>query len=184
MCPGRTQIEVATPAEVSRSKKIKHIDCQTGLKAPTDPKGVSGTLANLAGFLRALPIMTENPAHFPTIAMAQNRATALARCPTPEENPRTTGTAAMTRVERVTGERVTLANMRSHGCRDLRVYCTSGWCHHSSVMNADALPDDTALLELDRRMVCSRCGLVGADVRPDWSSITGGAGIGGAHSLS
>jgi hypothetical protein len=76
---------------------------------------------------------------------------------------------------------VTLANMRSHGCRDLRVYCTSGWCHHSAVMNADSFPDDTALPELGRRMVCTACGLVGADARPDWSSITGGGGMGGAH---
>jgi hypothetical protein len=80
-------------------------------------------------------------------------------------------------------ERVTLANVRSHGCRDLLVYCTSPWCNHSTTLNADWLPDNVALLDLDRRMVCTRCGLIGADVRPDWSSTTGTAGMGGAHSL-
>jgi hypothetical protein len=47
-------MEVATPAELSRSKKIKHIDCQTGLNAPTDTKVVSGAVANLAGFFLGL----------------------------------------------------------------------------------------------------------------------------------
>ena len=45
---------MATPAEVGRSKKIKHIDCQTGPKARTDPKRVSGAVANLADFLCGL----------------------------------------------------------------------------------------------------------------------------------
>jgi hypothetical protein len=77
---------------------------------------------------------------------------------------------------------VTMAHIRGHGCRDLLVYCVSPWCNHSATLNADSLPDDTALLDLDSRMVCTACGLVGADVRPDWSSHTGGAGMGGAYS--
>jgi hypothetical protein len=32
-------------------------------------------------------------------------------------------------------------------------------------LTLDWLPDDTALLDLDSRMVCSQCGLVGANVR-------------------
>jgi hypothetical protein len=79
-------------------------------------------------------------------------------------------------------ERVTLANMRSHGCRDLLVYCVSPWCNHSATLNADWLPDDTALLDLGHRMVCSRCGLIGADTRPDWTAMSGSGGMGGAHS--
>jgi len=74
-----------------------------------------------------------------------------------------------------------MGHIRSHGCRDLLVYCTSGWCHHSAKINADWLPDDTALLDLDPRMVCTSCSLIGADVRPDWSPHTGGGGMGGAH---
>jgi hypothetical protein len=38
---------------------------------------------------------------------------------------------------------VTLGHIRSHGCRDLLVYCDSVRCHHGSLMNADWLPDET-----------------------------------------
>jgi hypothetical protein len=40
--------------------------------------------------------------------------------------------------------RVTIGHIRGHGCRDLLVYCGSG-------------------------RACTRCGYIGADVRPDWS---------------
>jgi hypothetical protein len=67
---------------------------------------------------------------------------------------------------------VTLGHIRGHGCRDLLVYCASGWCHHSATMNADWLPDETPVRSLCPRMVCTRCGMIGADVRPDWSPHT------------
>jgi hypothetical protein len=35
----------------------------------------------------------------------------------------------------------TMGHIRSHGCRDLLVYCGSGRCHHSATMNGDC-PDD------------------------------------------
>jgi hypothetical protein len=44
-------------------------------------------------------------------------------------------------------------------------HCTSGWCHHSAVINADWLPDEGPVRFLCSRMVCTACGLVGADVR-------------------
>jgi hypothetical protein len=55
-------------------------------------------------------------------------------------------------------ESITLGHMRSHGCRDLLVYCASIHCNHSSVMNADHLPDDLPIGSLCPRMVCARCG--------------------------
>jgi hypothetical protein len=64
---------------------------------------------------------------------------------------------------------VTLGHIRSHGCRDLLVYCGSTNCNHRVTMNADWLPDETAVRSLCPRMVCTKCGLIGADVRPDWS---------------
>jgi hypothetical protein len=67
-----------------------------------------------------------------------------------------------------TFEPVTMGHIRSHGCRDLLVYCDSGRCHHSALMNADWLPDVTPLRSLCSRMVCTKCGMIGADVRPDW----------------
>ena len=66
---------------------------------------------------------------------------------------------------------VTLGHIRGHGCRDV-LYCDSIWCNHSAVINADWLPDETSVRSLCSRMVCTRCGLVGADVRPDWSAHT------------
>jgi hypothetical protein len=38
--------------------------------------------------------------------------------------------------------------------------------------NADWLPDETPVRALCDRMVCTACGLIGADVRPDWSAHT------------
>jgi hypothetical protein len=63
---------------------------------------------------------------------------------------------------------VTLGHIRSHGVRHLLIYCTH-YCYHSAVINADRWPDETALLDLDRRAICTKCGMIGADVRPNWS---------------
>jgi hypothetical protein len=65
---------------------------------------------------------------------------------------------------------VTMGHIRGHGCRDLLVYyCSSGRCYHGSTFNADWLSDETVVRSLCPQMVCTRCGMVGADVRPDWS---------------
>jgi hypothetical protein len=47
----------------------------------------------------------------------------------------------------------------------LRLDQLQSW-HHDEF---DHLPDETAVRPLGSRMVCTRCGHVGADVRPDWS---------------
>jgi hypothetical protein len=60
------------------------------------------------------------------------------------------------------------ADNRIGGGRELLVYCESTWCNHSATLDADWLPDETPVRSLRHRMVCTRCGLVGADVRPDW----------------
>ena len=73
------------------------------------------------------------------------------------------------RPEPYKGLPVTLGHIRSHGCRRLLVYCPTGLCHHSATMNADWLPDEMPVRSLCPRMVCTRCGMIGADVRPDWS---------------
>jgi hypothetical protein len=67
------------------------------------------------------------------------------------------------------GPPVTLGHIRSHGVRRLLIYCSTGHCHHSAVVDVDRWPDDTVLLDLDRRAVCTKCGMIGADVRPNWS---------------
>ena len=65
---------------------------------------------------------------------------------------------------------VTLGHIRSHGCRDVLICCCSINCSHSTNMNdADHLPDDTAIRVLGPKMVCTKRGHAGADVRPDCS---------------
>jgi hypothetical protein len=77
---------------------------------------------------------------------------------------------ATRRPARYSGPPVTLGHIRSHGVRHLLIYCSEGlYCHHSAVINADCWPDETALLDLDRKAVCTKCGMIGADVRPNWS---------------
>ena len=41
-------------------------------------------------------------------------------------------------------------------------------CHHQVVLTADRWPDDVALPTFRPRMVCTGCGIVGADARPNW----------------
>ncbi len=67
---------------------------------------------------------------------------------------------------------VTIGHIRGHGCRDLLVFCGAIDCNHSTVMSADRFPDETLIRPLGRHMVCTRCGHVGADVRPDWRPHT------------
>jgi hypothetical protein len=71
--------------------------------------------------------------------------------------------------KRETFDLVTLGHIRSHGCRDLLVYCISGRWHHRASLNGDWLPDEMPVRPLCARMVCTRCGMIDADVRPDWS---------------
>jgi hypothetical protein len=88
---------------------------------------------------------------------------------------------ASTRRPRQTFPPVTMGHIRGHGCRELLVSCVSPWCNHSAQLAADWLPDDAAVRALCPRMVCTACGLIGADVRPDWTPMTGAGGMGGAH---
>jgi hypothetical protein len=67
---------------------------------------------------------------------------------------------------------VTLGHIRGHGCRGVLVYCESIHCNHAAEINADWLPDETPVRSLCPRMVCTACGLIGADVRPDWRPLT------------
>jgi hypothetical protein len=59
-----------------------------------------------------------------------------------------------------------LRNMRAQGVRSLSVTCEL--CHHAAVLSVEAWPDDVPVPSFGSRMVCTRCGIVGADVRPNW----------------
>jgi hypothetical protein len=68
------------------------------------------------------------------------------------------------------GPPVTLGHMGSHRCRRPLIYCSGGlYCHHSATVDADRWPDETAVRDLCSKAVCTRCGMIGADVRPDWT---------------
>jgi hypothetical protein len=56
--------------------------------------------------------------------------------------------------------------MRENGVRSLDVKC---WrCRHRMVVNADHWPGDPTVKSFEPRMVCTKCGTIGADVRPNW----------------
>jgi hypothetical protein len=61
-------------------------------------------------------------------------------------------------------EPMTLGNMRANGVHSLAVSCYL--CHHRVIMSADPWPDDAPLPTFGPRMVCTRCGIIAADVRP------------------
>jgi hypothetical protein len=63
-------------------------------------------------------------------------------------------------------EPMTIANMRESGVRSLAFRCHR--CHHERTMNVDHLPGDLTVPSFILRMVCTKCGIVGADVSPDW----------------
>jgi hypothetical protein len=63
-------------------------------------------------------------------------------------------------------EPMDLANMRQNGVRSLAVQCRQ--CLHEAILNVDHLPGDVPVPSFGRKMVCTKCGTIGADVRPNW----------------
>jgi hypothetical protein len=63
-------------------------------------------------------------------------------------------------------EPMTLDNMRANGVRSLEVSCWQ--CHHRAIMNAEPWPDHVPVPTFGPRMVCTCCGITGADARPNW----------------
>ena len=61
-----------------------------------------------------------------------------------------------------------LANMRSLGVRGLAVKCLQPACLHPAIVSVDDYPDDMLVQDFAKRMVCAKCGMVGADARPNW----------------
>jgi hypothetical protein len=59
-----------------------------------------------------------------------------------------------------------LENMRQNGVRSLDVQWNQ--CRHRVIVNVDRLPGALTVPSLGPRMVCTKCGTIGADVRPNW----------------
>jgi hypothetical protein len=60
---------------------------------------------------------------------------------------------------------MTLANMRAQGVRSLWVVCEL--CHHEAVLNVDGYGDAVPVPAFGPRMICTRCGIIGAHARPE-----------------
>jgi hypothetical protein len=63
---------------------------------------------------------------------------------------------------------MTLGNMRAQGVHGLAVYCLNPRCLHRAHLNVDAYRGEVPVPWLGPRMVCTKCGIIGADARPDW----------------
>jgi len=59
-----------------------------------------------------------------------------------------------------------IGNMRANGVRSLDVSCWQ--CHHRAIPSADPWSDDVPVRTFGPRMVCTRCGTIGAEARPNW----------------
>jgi hypothetical protein len=68
-------------------------------------------------------------------------------------------------------EPMDLANMRQSGVRPLDVECHN--CRHRVIMNVDHLPGDLTVSSFGPKMVCTKCRMIGADVRPNWKERQG-----------
>jgi hypothetical protein len=68
-------------------------------------------------------------------------------------------------------EPMDLANMRANGVRSLDVQCHN--CRHRVIVNVDHLSGDLTVPSFGPRMVCTKCGTIGADVRPNWMERPG-----------
>jgi hypothetical protein len=63
-------------------------------------------------------------------------------------------------------EPMTLGNMRRLGVRSIAVACLV--CRHEATMGAEPWADDVPVPAFGPRMVCTRCGIIGADALPNW----------------
>jgi hypothetical protein len=68
-------------------------------------------------------------------------------------------------------KRSDLQSMRALGVRDVMVYCGNPpRCYHQARLNLDDWHDDVIFGDLERRMVCTVCGHLGADMPPRWDN--------------
>jgi hypothetical protein len=65
--------------------------------------------------------------------------------------------------------RQNLGNMRELGVQSLVVTCEL--CHHEAVLSAECWGDAVLVRAFRPRMVCTRCGIVGAGARPNWREV-------------
>jgi hypothetical protein len=64
---------------------------------------------------------------------------------------------------------MTLGNVRANGVRTLAVWCGGRWCNHEATLDVSGYLDDVPVPMFGPRMVCTVCGAIGADARPNWN---------------
>jgi hypothetical protein len=64
---------------------------------------------------------------------------------------------------------MTLRNMLGQGIRSLAIYCGAQHCHHQAVLDVSAFADDVTVPAFGPRMICTVCGAIGGDARPNWN---------------
>jgi hypothetical protein len=64
---------------------------------------------------------------------------------------------------------VTIASVRTHGVRQLLVYCLGKRSHHQGTLPIDRFQAEEVLSDIERRCRCTVCGWRHADLRPDYS---------------
>lgn len=68
-------------------------------------------------------------------------------------------------------QKITLGEMRECGTRGLLAYCADYKCSNLLRLapeRVDGWADDVRISDIEPRFVCSKCGLRGADLRPDF----------------
>jgi hypothetical protein len=68
---------------------------------------------------------------------------------------------------------MTLGDMRELGVASPSFTCMQ--CNHRAVLDVAPWPDDVVVPWFGPRMVCTKCGTIGADARPNWKEQRRGA---------
>ena len=63
---------------------------------------------------------------------------------------------------------MTLGNMRANDVQTLAVHSGGRWCSHAAVLDVAAHPDEILVPVFGPHIICTVCGAIGADVRPNW----------------
>jgi hypothetical protein len=73
-------------------------------------------------------------------------------------------------------KKITFAEMRASGVRDVLIYCRDHCCSHHVEISADRWPDHVRLSDIEPDLVCTACGKRGAEVRPKFRQASLGSG--------
>ena len=69
-------------------------------------------------------------------------------------------------------EKITVGEMRQSGFTGVQIYFADHKCSHVVAVSVEDWPDDFRVSDLEGRFTWSVCGHRGADIRPDWQSLT------------